>query len=287
MPTLPLPTGGTLPAGGDLPVVDSDDVLARFPALVNRKDSAPVRDGLVAALTQVMLTYQERAGFALAQADVLDAIGDALVEIGSKRGVFRAPGESDFDYRTRILTIPSMVTPAAILAAADAILAPYTTVKSQYSESISDRWYLGKHTSPRAWHSYVWQGTTSRAPSYPDRFYKDDAAANAGEYRAQSDPGGARLFRDPHGRRFTLRIPVLRGISEAGAFVRIDPAITPGHFAGGMFLYQHATVSVAENTFVRRSSASAHSIVEAIVNVINRIKGHGVRWILEADPKLT
>ncbi len=39
-------------------------------------------------------------------------------------------------------TVPTLVTPAAILAAANAILGAYTAVQAQYAESILDRWYV-------------------------------------------------------------------------------------------------------------------------------------------------
>ena len=41
-------------------------------------------------------------------------------------------GESDDSLRARALTVPTLVTPAAILAAANAILGAYTAIQAQY-----------------------------------------------------------------------------------------------------------------------------------------------------------
>jgi hypothetical protein len=290
MPLLPLPSGDVAIDGGDLPVSSTDDVLDAFPSFFRRVKSAPVRDGLVAAITAMCLSYQSRASFAAAQSDVLRAEGAALDAFGKAVEIFRQPGEFDEPYRLRIIGLPDLVTPAAIIAATNAILAPYTPILAQYMESIQDRWFLNHaSTNGSTWHSYVWRTTQSRAPTYLERLYPQDASRNDGFVRQQSTPGGARVFRDMLGREFLLRVPDITRIDNIGAFVRrrtsyaanplVSPPTAPGVFVG-------TGVSFNNTTFVRKSAMPAQAVYQAIANTIDKIKGHSIRWVLEIDPKL-
>lgn len=291
MPNLPLPTGDVPIDGGDLPVVDETDVLNAFPKFFRRADTAAIRDGLVAGIAAMCLAYQSRASFAAAQSDVLRAEGAALVAFGAPIGIFKQKGEDDEDYRLRIIGIPELVTPAAILAAAGAILAPYTSVLPQYCESIHDRWFVNKASvNGSTWHSYMWRSTTSRAPSYLDRLYPQDASRNGGFFRPQSSPGGARVFRDHLGREFVLRVPDISRIDKTGAFLlartthTANPLVSPRTKAG-WFVGRGASFN--NTTFFRRDATTAEAVYQAIVNTVTKIKGHGIRWVLLADPKLS
>lgn len=290
MPNLPLPAGDVAIDGGDLPVSDQTDILNAFPKFFRRVDSAPVRDGLMAGIAAMLLLYQSRASFAAAQSDVLRAEGNALVTFGAAVDIFKQAGEDDEDYRLRIIGIPELVTPTAILAAATTILAPHTSVLPQYCESIQDRWYVNKaHANGSTWHSYIWRSTTSRAPTYLDRFYEQDASRNGGIFRPQSNPGGARVFRDHLGREFLLRVPDITNIDKTGTFPLtrgsyiasgiISPRSRPGWFVG-------RGASFNNTTFFRRDATTAGAVYQAVVNTVTRMKGHGIRWVLLADAKL-
>ena len=80
MPSLPLPPGVSQ-LGGALPFSSTDDVLAILPAFLKPSDPAPVRDAVVAAILAMAIAYQERAGYAAAQSDVLRAVDTYLAEL--------------------------------------------------------------------------------------------------------------------------------------------------------------------------------------------------------------
>jgi hypothetical protein len=266
-----------------LPVTSEDDVHAVLPAFLRPDDPAPVRDAILAALTQILLTYQARSGYCAAQSDILHAIGRGLAEACAERGVYKQTGESDDALRARALTVPSLVTPAAILAAANTILAPYTSVLPQYSEPTHDRWFVGGD-APRSWHSFLFKkATTSLSPFYPERLYPEDSVANNGYVRPQSSPGAARVYSDTVGRYFLLRIPDLSplDVSLAATYAHASMGVAVG---SRMFL--GAGSSSSNTTYFRKVGASAVGVYESVVNAINRIKGSSIRWMLLVDPKL-
>lgn len=295
MPSLPLPPGVTQ-LGGALPFSSTDDVLAILPAFLKPTDSAPVRDAIVAAILAMALVYQERSGYAAAQSDVLRAVDTYLAGQGADRGVVQQTGESSTAYRARILSTPNLVTPTAILAAVNSLLAPVTTIKAQYCESVQDRWYVRKNGSSSGlstFHSFVYKSTAvrSRSPYYLDRLYEDDAAQNGGVFRAQSNPGGARVWNDTLGRFFLLRIPDITPIDSGGAFgfktaetVYPVGSKQPGL---GMFAFKHASAGSAYGAYARADATSSATIYSAIVNVVGRLHAASIRWAVLVDPKLT
>src|ERR1051325_6101660 len=144
------------------PVVSIDDVLAVLPAFLRPDDSAPVRDGLFAALTEVLLQCQDDGVYASQQADILKSSGTYLEGLCADRKVFKQAGEGDPQLRARALAIPKLVTPTAILAGINAILSPYTAVQAQYCESVFDRWFVFRSSPTDGNHSYVWGKSVSR-----------------------------------------------------------------------------------------------------------------------------
>jgi hypothetical protein len=201
-----------VPAAQTPPVASAADVLAVLPAFVRRSDSAPVRDAIAAALAEILLRYQELVQGSANQCDLAYATGLYLESLCEDRGIYKQPNESEDGLRARALTTPDLVTPTAILAAANTILAGYTSVKATYAESILDRWFVQKGGA--RWHSFV-----GANPRYLSRLYPDDAAVNGGAVRPGSQVGGARLFSDQVGRHFLLRVPILTSLTAAHAFV--------------------------------------------------------------------
>jgi hypothetical protein len=285
MPLLPLPTGGSSLTGGDVPVSGTDDVLAALPLFLRATDSAPIRDAIVAALTAIFIGYQEGATYAAEQSDTLRATDTYLRGFAQELKTFAKPGESDQSLRARMLAVQGLVTPKAILAAASALLAPFTTVHAQIAESIQDRWFVRSLSATGDWHSYVWQTTRSRSPTYPDRLYPDDAAINGGDVRPDSNPGGARVWRDTVGRSFFLRLPDL---SPLDSLVAAACAGGPGPAPYSKSYFTVGTGTNATNaTFVRNVSASALSVYQSVTNTVERLRGSSIRWTLYVDPKLT
>jgi hypothetical protein len=266
-----------------LPVTSADDVRAVLPAFLLPDDPAPVRDAILAALTQILLTYQARSAYAAAQSDILRAVGRGLAEACAERGVYKQTGETDDALRARALTVPSLVTPAAILAAANTVLAPYTKVLPQYSEAAQDRWFVGG-VAPRAWHSFLFKkATTSLSPFYPDRLYPEDASVNGGYVRPQSSQGASRVYSDTVGRYFLLRVPDLSPLdaSLAATYARASSGVA---VPNRMFVGRG--MSATNTTYLRKIGASAVGAYQSVVNAIDRIKGSSIRWLLLVDPKL-
>lgn len=330
MPSPPLPQNpSVVPGGGDLVVTSSSDVIAAMPGFVQFAQGfpAPIRDAIAAGLAGIQLRYQEESAYAAAQCDVLRATDYYLTSLGQDRGVFQQPNEAQEAYRARILSIPAQVTPQAIVTAANAVLAQFTTVQCEYLESALDRWYITDGTL--TWHAFV--GPVS--PTYFDRLYRDDVATN-GTLIPNREPGGDWVFADENGRYFVLRIPVVAdtdlalsyagfndtfgfpivlfkfhdtlppelGGAEAGAIetdgtLVTEPAQTGSNFpttAGGrgLFIADGTNTSGAEadgsvTTFLWQGATTGLAIYQAISNIVDRIRGQSVRFMLYVDPFLT
>src|SRR5262245_60492117 len=125
MPLLPLLDQPAID-GGELPVRSPDDVIALLPADVRRSTSAPVRDAMAAALTEILQEYQRRSSQGAALGDILRSTGSALEGLAADHEVYKQPGESEENLRARILGLDKLVTPEAILGAVNKILEPFT-----------------------------------------------------------------------------------------------------------------------------------------------------------------
>jgi hypothetical protein len=256
--------------------VSHADVLAVLPAFVRRSDSAPVRDALASALVHILRRYRQLSGYAAAQCDITRATGIYLESLCAEHGVYKQASEGDDQLRARALTTPDLVTPAAVLAAANTVLALYTSARAQYAESILDRWFV--HDGTAGWHSFV-----GAQAQYFARLYPADAAANGGFVRPSSELGGAWAFSDTVGRFFILRVPVLTGLGDAHAFVAADQAAP----ADARSFVGDGSSKASAGMFVFQSPSTALAAYQAIANAVSRVKGHSVRWMLLADPKLS
>jgi len=300
MPTLPL-TLPAIPGAGDLPTRDARDVVAVLPTDARASDNAPVRDALAAGLAATIRRHQIISAYAAAQSDLLRATGLYLEGICEDHGVFRQRGEAQEALRERALATPELVTPEAILAVANAILAPWTRAAAQYIESAIDRLFISDGTA--SWHSFI-----GASPSYPDRLYADDAVVNAGDVRAQSDPGGAWVFGDTMGRYFVLRVPVVAPVDVALAYdgtriAQSDPNVPelggaePAGYpplgvgelppaSGGRGLFIGDGTSAENTTFVFPPLSDPLSVYQALATMIERVKGHSIRCALVVDERL-
>lgn len=261
--------------------VTAGDVLAVLPGFVRQSDSAPVRDALAAALVAIIGRYRLLSAYSASQCDITRATGIYLESLCRERGVYKQPGETDDQLRARALSAPDLVTPEAILAAANSILSPYTRVQAHYAETALDRWFVQDGSA--GWHSFV-----GAQPQYFSRLYPADAAANGGFVRPNSEIGGAWAFADQNGRFFVLRVPVLTGLGQAHAFAAADlsaPADARSFVADGTNA-SGSEATGALGMFVYQSPSTALAVYQAIVNAVSRIRGHSVRWLLIADPKL-
>lgn len=279
MPELPLPTGDTPIWGGDLPVTTSDDVLEVLPAPIRRPETAVVRDAFCEAFGEGFLEYQRRSEYAAAQCDPLRAEGLYLADLAEEREVVRGPGESEASLRSRLWLAPTIVTPDAVAAAVNALLAPYTTKTCKISEIELDGWFNYSGTEYDG-------GFIGVSPRYPDRLYVDDAAENDGVYIADCEPGGC-IPGWGLGRSFHLRIPVIDGDDDF-AFV-LDPtdvddndvmAIGDGSDTAGA----ESDGTVATSVFI--DLQTAQQVYDLIAGTVDSIKGQGIVWSAYVDPSI-
>jgi hypothetical protein len=248
-----------------------------------RSLSRPVTDALVEAVLALLLEYQYRAGYAAAQADLLRATDEYLDGLGQDRGYERAEGEQNADFRERVLDIPDVATAWAVRVVVNGILALYTSSRAQVFETGLDRWFVGVSSASATWRSFL-----NRNPEYPTRLYEQDEPEN-GVALPDNEPKRPRLFSDNLGRQFMVIVPDLAGLHDSPA------ALYSSAFQGSgvqdarlgdiaAHLGTGATSTVA--AFVTGSTATADTVYQAIVNAVEQIRGHGMRWILMTDPSL-
>lgn len=274
MPTLPVPFP-LIPAGGDLPVKSTDDCRDALPDNVRRPrpEDAPVREAILAGETAMFLAYQERAAYAAAQSDPTRAVGIYLQAHAEDRGVDVKDDEPDEQLRTRVFQ-RDLISPTAILAAADAILAPYTSKRARYLESGLDRLFIGDGTA--TFHSFI----AYVDPEYPDRLYDE----------RRGNPGGPWVFGDHNGRFFVLRVPEIASVTSVGIRSHI--------FAGGAppteeraWIHDGTDEGGSESSglvasFTSHSLSEPLAVYQAIADAVGRLVGNGVRWQLYVDPNL-
>ncbi|HEU4729980.1 MAG TPA: hypothetical protein VFT22_18915 [Kofleriaceae bacterium] len=287
MPQPPFPPTA-VPGGGDLPVSSAADVVALLPKGMQQPQTAPVRDALVAGLTQIAISWQEAAAYAAAQADIGRSTDQFLVGEADDRGFKKSATENDATFRARALTVPTAVSRTAIAAAVNAILSKYTTVQCRVFDSILDRMYVFNGSGANTNHCYVSapnlpSGNRFSGPNYPDRLYPEYAAQNGGSFLPNSSPGGAWAFGDCIGRYLVVRIPDLSPINSVHAYV------TAGNPAGPtikrMYVYTGAATS-NPRAFVLADVTTALDVYRAIDNTVGALLGQSMRWQVFADPNL-
>jgi hypothetical protein len=225
MPTLPLPIGGCAIDGGDLPVTDTTDVAPEWPGEFNDPPVAPVRDAIQCGQASLLVAYQDMSRYSAAQSDPDRATDEYEDECGEERSCFRQQNESNNAFRVRYLARPAVVSPAAIVAAANAVLAPYTTISCVYAEH-SDGFFVEDGTA--TWSSHVFDITKSMGlgacPNYPNRLY---AGQVAGAIVAPVYIGTADITN-----------PLLYGVSGSGLDgLILEIAVNGGGTVTGTFAY--------------------------------------------------
>ena len=267
---MPLPT----PIDGALPVSGAPDVL--WPETVRRSEDSPVRDALAESMADMFGAHQGASSYAAAQSDPTRATEQYLEIHTSDVGIFPQDGETSDELRERLFATPEVVTPNAILTIANAVLSRYTTAKAQICESVLDRWFVFDGDPASTCHSFVTDGTASVTPAYPLRRYA---------YRPQRSPTGALPFADHVGRMFILRVPDIGAATSRSTFA--DDGTDNGATPRGMFVTDGNPANLYGRSFLFSGLQTALSAYQQIANSIQQIAGHGVRWVLWVDPKLT
>lgn len=275
MPLLPVDNGWVIDAG-ELVVRDDSDVLALLPVEYRRgEETEEIRDALVAAVTKTHQKFHDRAAYAAAQCDISRATGVHLEGQAADRDFHKATGETEAQFRARILANPELVTTKAIMDRVNALLAPHTPAEAHGFEGILDQWFVGEDGVDNEWESFV-----GAAPNYPSRFYPD-LSEPAAIPRSNSSPGDARVFAGEMGRLFVIRVPDLVGIDAQRAYAASDDGEI------GFFLTDAGGNDELNGSFVARETATAETVYGALVGSVAAIKGHSIRWIVLIDESLT
>jgi hypothetical protein len=292
MPSFPLPPPA-VPGGGDLPVVTTQDVLTLLPKGIQQPQTAPVRDALVGALTQIALSWQEAASYAAAEADIGRSTDQWLSGNADDRSFNKQATETDPAFRARSLGVPATVSTAAIVSAINAILAPYTAIPCRVFDSVLDRMYVfdGTVTS----RSYVagsagltFPPFSNAGPNYPDRLYPEYASQNGGAFLPNSSPGGAWPFGDCIGRYLVVRITDLAPTFLGHAYTTntLLPTVALSPFKH-LYVFTGSAPGTGTRAFINQSSQTALGVYQSIVNTVNSLIGQSIRWQLFVDPRLT
>jgi hypothetical protein len=150
----------------DRPVPSLDDAQKLLPGWAREFDS-PVRDAMLAAWRAMANVLWARIGHLLARyISPRFASGAWLGDWGA--ALKRAKSdETEGQYRTRLLNPPQVVTPNAIQAAVDAVVAEYTPIKAVYLEPAVDAAFCSP-VSGCDWASFMQPSDTRLWADYPD-----------------------------------------------------------------------------------------------------------------------
>jgi hypothetical protein len=267
-----LPVGAPL-QGGSLPVAGPDDVLGVFDDDHRAPDTAVVRDGFVLAFTTGFLGYQSAASYAAAQCDPLRATGDYLRSLASEHGIIPNNGETDAGIQNRIFLAPQIVTPLATADQINNLIAPFTTSQCIVLELGCDCWFVS--AGDASWDSFV-SASDDVTHHYQDRLYPDDAAENGGLFFSNAAPHQA-IPSPGIPRSFHVRAPSLAAADQLFAFVSDSDNAT---------FFVDAGDAVAGPTFIFQNTVTEEDLYEAIIGLVDSIKGQGMTWSLYVDPSL-
>ncbi len=252
------------------PVETSDDALQALPEEVQASDSAPIRDALVEAATEMFKAFQDRALYASEESDPLRADSYYLDGLGRDREVYKGPGEDEESYRDRIFDKELVVTPEAILSIVNDIVVQFSAIEPQIFESELDRWFAHYAATDSVWHSFLGSN-----PQYLDRLYPDDSGSNGGYVREQSQPGTIWAFRSEIGRYFVLKIPPLTAADSQFSFISSNED------------HQTYISSNEDHTaYLYTNALTEKEAYDLIISRVNRAIGQSIRWQLYVDPNL-
>ena len=266
------------------PIVSSDsDVAAVLPAEYLEEPIAPIRDGLIHAHAEQQKAYQAKSDYATQQSDIGRATGRYLTALARDRGFIRQPDESDDDLRARALAVPDVVTPAAIVAAVNSILASVGAGECEYLESIADRLYVNNTGGTGAC-----SGLLGVTPINPTRLYPEDFANGyVTAVRPNSSPGSAWAFSEEIGRYFILRVPNLASLDTSVPTPWQSASAVPQRALGTGTIFARTTSGGVQNqSFVYQGITAALDTYRRIADTVNSLIGHSIRWMMISDSRL-
>lgn len=278
--------------GSEPPARTIDDVRRLLPGYAQAGADTPMRAAVLGGWRASANFMWARAGLALnAQRSPRHASGQKLDYWAPFYGRRRAPGENDPAYRARLLTAVNMVTPVAIKAAVDALVAQFTLQKANYQEPVAgDAMFMHPATvsdppKPNAsvvsnvvpnWHAFIQPVKGRLWASYPDK-----PGAKTGAYLVPT-----------FGAQFWVTLPGLPGDSTTAPHT-FPLGVAASWYSGGDFL-QGITGQSGPNQSVISGTPfggyagflprSATSLIDAVCSEIEQRRGNGVRAGVLFDP---
>jgi len=277
--------------GSAMPAPTIDEVRGLLPESARRGDDTPMRAGVLGAWRASTNLMWARAGLVLnAQRTPRHASGSMLDAFAPIYGRRRAPGEQDPAYRQRLLTAVDMVTPVAIKAAVDALVAQFTPLKATYQEPLlGAAMFMGPATvadPPKPNASNVsnvvppWQAFIQPAVGRLWAHYPDNPGAKTGAYLVPV--GGGRIW---------VTLPGLPG--DATTAPHTMPANLRATWYTSVDFIQGITGQSGPNQSVIAGSPlryegfipqSATSLLDAVCSEIEQRKADGVVAGILYDP---
>jgi hypothetical protein len=288
VPTLPLPpwsSGATPLDGGVLPVSSTADVAAEWAPEIQQPPVAPLRDAIQDGQAAALLEYQRASRYAAAQSDPGRGTDEYEDEILEEHGVYRQPGESNAAARARMFAGPTVVSMTGIIAAANAVLAPYTTISCVYAEE-SDGCFACSSSSNFSTHAFsnTDAGTAGHTPNYPDRLYPGSVAAGLQSLPLRRPPGCMPNI-DVAGRWFLLRVPDISSLDND--LTTVDSSADTVSAQGGVFAGVGVSTTDLNITFsFQNAGETSNQVYQAVIAAVNPLVGEGVRWSMVVDPLL-
>lgn len=300
MPNQILPDNPTALANDALTFLTDDEIQKLLPAYIRQSDDAPIRDALTAALRIMAGAYQDVVSYAAQQSDIIYATDTFLESKGNEKGIPKHANEDIEAYRTRILGLQACVTPEAICAAVDAIIAPLTC---SYIEPDLDQFFAGPDTDDANWACFV-----DVSPQYFDRLYADGYiwAAQFGlskPHTSNLPPAG--YYDNQDGRFFVLFVPDLAGLDNSINIqyngTKLDPSnpavpelggvnfpvtqydgegASAAYGGVGIFPMSPGLTHPENRQFLFSAVNSTNDTYAKIVDIVERLKAGGFRWMM-------
>jgi hypothetical protein len=238
-----------------------------------RQGTAPVRDAVVSAITEVLRAYQDSAAYSISQIDPLQSNDIYLEGLGQDHGIVKVPGESDGAYAARLFAAPALVSTKAIYDAVMAIVAPHSAEPVYIVEPEMDCGFVTDGTA-----TYDGPFVGAATPRYPDRLYPDDAAENDGFVNTMGDPGGWRVYNYLGGRSLHVILPSLSAVDNDFSFVSDADG-------DEMFISDNSDASGSELdgsviSFAFVDSVTSDELYNSIAAVVDRNRAQGFRTII-------
>ncbi len=265
--------------GSDPPLATPDDARALLPGWARELDS-PVRDALLAAWRAMANAFWARLGQTLARLiSPRYAAGLWLAWWGRQLKRPQVATESEPEYRARLIAPRPRVTPNAVRAVVDALVAEVTAARAACFEPAADGLFAASDDPAAPWCGFA----------QPDagRLLGTGVAFPAGAcYASDSDAGVP---------EFWVVLPGDAGDDSATAYaLDLDvpygpnPVATGAESPTGALAYDFAADAppLWLDADLRFVAARPDSLADRVIAQVEATRAFGVRWLLFVDPYL-